>query len=179
MAATRPKAAVALAYSSAWPCCCGGAAARGGAREHPHPPGARPVRRDGDAAVVQRQRVLPQLREGRWRDPRPARAFRRVIRRTVRVPRGSRLREVLKQPQNSPLSIAEQVGLIYTGINGHLDELPLTSVKKYCSSLLDYLKTNKLKYSEIIASTLQFTEEAETLLKEAITESKEKFKATL
>merc|ERR1739841_433491 len=35
--------------------------------------------------------------------------------------RGTRLREVLKQPQNSPLSVAEQVALIYTGINGYLD----------------------------------------------------------
>jgi F-type H+-transporting ATPase subunit alpha len=32
--------------------------------------------------------------------------------------RGTRLREVLKQPQNSPLSVAQQVALIYTGING-------------------------------------------------------------
>merc|ERR1712134_191792 len=38
--------------------------------------------------------------------------------------RGTRLREVLKQPQNSPLSVPEQVALIYTGINGFLDDLP-------------------------------------------------------
>jgi F-type H+-transporting ATPase subunit alpha len=32
--------------------------------------------------------------------------------------RGTRLRELLKQQQNSPLSVGEQVALIYTGING-------------------------------------------------------------
>merc|ERR1711985_123187 len=42
--------------------------------------------------------------------------------------RGTRLREVLKQPQNSPLSVPEQVALIYTGINGFLDDLPVTDV---------------------------------------------------
>merc|ERR1711935_813026 len=56
--------------------------------------------------------------------------------------RGTRLREVLKQPQNSPLSVAEQVALIYAGINGFLDELAVNDVKKYCAFLLDGLKTS-------------------------------------
>ena len=53
--------------------------------------------------------------------------------------RGTRLREVLKQPQNSPLSVPEQVALIYTGINGYLDDLEVGEVKNYCSSLITYL----------------------------------------
>jgi F-type H+-transporting ATPase subunit alpha len=57
--------------------------------------------------------------------------------------RGTRLREVLKQPQNSPLSVAEQVALIYTGINGYLDDLAVADVKKYCASLVSYLKHQK------------------------------------
>jgi F-type H+-transporting ATPase subunit alpha len=57
--------------------------------------------------------------------------------------RGTRLREVLKQPQNSPLSVAEQVALIYTGINGYLDDLEVADVKKYCGSLITYLSTSK------------------------------------
>jgi F-type H+-transporting ATPase subunit alpha len=43
--------------------------------------------------------------------------------------RGTRLRELLKQPQNSPFSVAEQVALIYTGINGYLDDLAVSDVK--------------------------------------------------
>jgi hypothetical protein len=45
-------------------------------------------------------------------------------------------------------------------------------VKKYCASLVSYLETSKKSYIEIVSSTNQFTEEAETLLKEAISESK-------
>merc|ERR1712194_540235 len=45
--------------------------------------------------------------------------------------RGVRLRELLKQPQNSPLSVSQQVALIYTGINGYLDELKVSDVKNY------------------------------------------------
>ena len=86
--------------------------------------------------------------------------------------RGTRLRELLKQPQNSPLSVAQQVALIFTGINGYLDDLPVASVKKYCASLLSYIGSSKKQYTEILSSTNQFTDEAETLLKEAIAESK-------
>ena len=85
--------------------------------------------------------------------------------------RGTRLREVLKQPQNSPLSVAEQVALIYTGINGYLDDLSLGDVKDYCASLLKSLSTGK-SYIDAIGSTNQFTEEAEEALKNTISETK-------
>ena len=89
--------------------------------------------------------------------------------------RGTRLREVLKQPQNSPLSVGQQVALIYTGINGALDNLEVSDVKNYCTSLLKYLETSQKPYLEIIKTTNQFTDEAEASLKEAIEESKESF----
>jgi F-type H+-transporting ATPase subunit alpha len=89
--------------------------------------------------------------------------------------RGTRLRELLKQPQNSPLSVAQQVALIYAGINGFLDDIPVSDVKGYCASLLKYLETSQISYLDIVQSTNQFTEEAETLLKEAIAASKDTF----
>jgi len=89
--------------------------------------------------------------------------------------RGTRLREVLKQPQNSPLSVAQQVALIYTGINGFLDDLEVGDVKKYCTSLLSYLSTSSNSYIDIVTSTNQFTDEAETALTDAIAASKEVF----
>ena len=89
--------------------------------------------------------------------------------------RGTRLREVLKQPQNSPLSVAQQVAVIYTGINGYLDDLAVVDVKKYCAQLIQTLSTSKPQYGEIIGSTKQFTSEAEALLKEAISECKSGF----
>ena len=92
--------------------------------------------------------------------------------------RGTRLREVLKQPQNSPLSVPEQVALIYTGINGFLDDLEVGDVKDYCASLVAYLSSSNKPYTEIVRSTNQFTDEAEASLKEAIAESKEAFAKT-
>jgi len=92
--------------------------------------------------------------------------------------RGSRLRELLKQPQNSPLSVPQQVALIYTGINGYLDDLAVGDVKDYCTSLVSYLTTSDEKYTDIVRSTNEFTSEAESSLQEAISKSKEAFAKT-
>merc|ERR1712228_777640 len=92
--------------------------------------------------------------------------------------RGTRLRELLKQPQNSPISVPGQVALIYTGINGYLDDLEVGDVKAYCASLLSYITTSKKPFVEIVGSTNQFTEEAEASLKELISETKETFAKT-
>jgi F-type H+-transporting ATPase subunit alpha len=91
--------------------------------------------------------------------------------------RGQRLREILKQPQNSPLSVAEQVAAIYAGINGYLDDIPVDKVVGYLKGLRDYLKTSVPKYGEIIRAERQMTEEAEGLLKTALTEFKKTFLA--
>jgi F-type H+-transporting ATPase subunit alpha len=91
--------------------------------------------------------------------------------------RGQRLREILKQPQYSPLSVAEQVAVIYSGINGYLDDLPREKVVDYVQGLRGYLKNSKPKYLEIVQTGKALTDEAETLLKEAITEFKKTFLA--
>lgn len=87
--------------------------------------------------------------------------------------RGVRLREILKQPQYSPLSVAEQVAVIYSGINGYLDDIPVDKVTTYVKNLRDYLKTGKPKYLEIVQAQKVLSDEAESLLKEAITETKQ------
>ena len=88
--------------------------------------------------------------------------------------RGSRLREILKQPQSSPLSVAQQVALIYAGINGLLDNLVVSDVKKFSANLLQSLASQKT-YIDAVTSTNQFTAEAEEALKEAITSTKAGF----
>ena len=86
--------------------------------------------------------------------------------------RGQRLREILKQPQYSPQSVAEQVAIIYAGINGYLDDIPVEKIVAYAKELRDYLKSSKAKYGEILAEKKVLDDEAEGLLKEAIAEVK-------
>lgn len=89
--------------------------------------------------------------------------------------RGQRLRELLKQKQYSPLSVAEQVALVYAGINGYMDDIPVDKVSSYTTGLREYLKNSQPRYIEIIRNEKQLTEEAENLLKEAILDYKKSF----
>ena len=91
--------------------------------------------------------------------------------------RGQRLREILKQPQYSPLSVAEQVAVIYAGINGYLDDIAVEKITSFTKGLRDYLKNSKPKYMEIVANEKQLNDEAEGLLKEAIGDYKKIFAA--
>jgi F-type H+-transporting ATPase subunit alpha len=89
--------------------------------------------------------------------------------------RGQRLRELLKQPQSSPLPMNEQVAVIYAGINGYMDDIPVEKVSKFTVGLRDYLRTSKPQYGEIVQGGKALTDEAEKLLKEGITEYKQTF----
>ncbi len=90
--------------------------------------------------------------------------------------RGQRLREILKQPQSSPLSLEDQVLSIYAGTNGFLDKLEVSQVRSFLAGLRTYVANNYAKYNEIIQTTLTFNAEAESLLKKAIEEYLEEFK---
>jgi len=85
--------------------------------------------------------------------------------------RGQRLRELLKQPQNSPKSVEEQVALIYAGTNGYLDKLPVPSVKSFVVNLQEYITKKDLRFFNMIKESKKLTPESETLLKEAIQKS--------
>src|SRR3546814_7302896 len=55
--------------------------------------------------------------------------------------RGARLTELLKQPQFSPLKVEEQVVVIYAGVNGYLDKLPVSDVGRFEEEFLRNVKT--------------------------------------
>ena len=57
--------------------------------------------------------------------------------------RGARLTELLKQPQYSPLTNAEQVVVIYAGTHGYLDKLPVSDVGRFERGLLAHLRTSE------------------------------------
>jgi len=83
--------------------------------------------------------------------------------------RGQRLRELLKQPQNSPKSVEQQVALIYAGTNGYLDKYPVPVVTKFVSLLQDYLINKETEFVSLIKESKKLTPEAETILKNIIT----------
>jgi len=83
--------------------------------------------------------------------------------------RGSRLTELLKQPQFSPLKMEEQVVVIYAGVNGYLDKIEVAQVRKFESGLLSLLRTKGGDILEDIRKTGDLTADTEKKLK-AITD---------
>ncbi|MDI9406446.1 MAG: F0F1 ATP synthase subunit alpha [Chitinophagaceae bacterium] len=97
----------------------------------------------------------------------------------AQLSRGKRLREILKQAQFSPLNLAEQVAVVYAGVKGLIDEVPVESVVEFCRELRDYLKTNKADFITKVMSEKQLSDEAEAMLKDAINEVKSTMLATV
>jgi F-type H+/Na+-transporting ATPase subunit alpha len=62
--------------------------------------------------------------------------------------RGARLTELLKQPQFSPLKMEEQVCVIYAGVNGYLDPLPVNRIRAFEDGLLGTLRN---EHADILA----------------------------
>ena len=85
---------------------------------------------------------------------------------------GVRLREMLKQPQNSPIPVEEQVAIIYAGINGYLDDLEVSSVKPFIEKLRPYLRNSVPQFISGIKESKKLSDEGEELLKKAIGEVK-------
>jgi F-type H+/Na+-transporting ATPase subunit alpha len=63
--------------------------------------------------------------------------------------RGARLTELLKQGQFQPLKMEEQCCVIYAGVNGYLDKLPVNKVRAFEDGLLSLLRS---KHSKLLDS---------------------------
>jgi F-type H+-transporting ATPase subunit alpha len=89
--------------------------------------------------------------------------------------RGQRLRELLKQPQNRPLSTDSQVAIIYAGTNGYLDTLNVSEVRPFLNGLREYLISRTPRYGQLIRESGSLDKEAEELLKTALLEYQNEF----
>jgi F-type H+-transporting ATPase subunit alpha len=86
--------------------------------------------------------------------------------------RGQRLREMLKQKVNSPIPVEEQVALIYAGINGYLDDIPVSDVKEFAEKMRSYIRNSVPQFISEIKSEKKLTPENEEVLKKAIVDAK-------
>jgi F-type H+-transporting ATPase subunit alpha len=88
----------------------------------------------------------------------------------AQLARGKRLRELLKQPQFSPLNLAEQVAVVYAGVKGLIDDVPVDKVVDFARELREYLKSNKPDFITKVMGEKQLSDESEAMLKDAIKE---------
>ncbi len=82
--------------------------------------------------------------------------------------RGARLTELLKQPQFSPLKTEEQVVVIFAGVNGYLDKLPVNQVGKFEQGLLAYFRSEGKDVLDAIRSEKAISDGTRDKLKAGI-----------
>ena len=82
--------------------------------------------------------------------------------------RGARLTELLKQPQFSPLKTEEQVAVIYAGVNGYLDGLPVNKVGDFEKGLLLFLRDQHADLLAEIRDRKELKDEVKASLKSAV-----------
>ena len=86
--------------------------------------------------------------------------------------RGAKLTELLKQDQYSPMTVAEQVISVFTGVKGFLDDVDLKKIKKFEKDIIEKIKLDKPEILEAIQSSGKLEEETEINLTQIITEYK-------
>jgi F-type H+-transporting ATPase subunit alpha len=88
----------------------------------------------------------------------------------AQLDKGQRIQEILKQPQYSPLPVAQQVAVIYAVTNGYLDEVPIESVSAWEKGFHDFMRTAHPEILETITSEKKLSDETIEVMKQAITE---------
>ena len=86
--------------------------------------------------------------------------------------RGSKLTELLKQNQYSPLTVAEQVITVFTGVRGYLDDVELDQIKIFEKDILEKIKNEKSEIISTIQTTGKLEKETEDSLIQIIQEYK-------
>ena len=84
--------------------------------------------------------------------------------------RGSRLVELLKQPQYSPLPMEEQVVSIYAGVNGYLDAIDVNKISRFENDLMNLIKGSYKDILKSIRDEQSLSDKTEEKLKKAIEE---------
>ena len=93
-----------------------------------------------------------------------------------KIERGKRLVEMLKQPAHDPLPCYKQVVLIYAGVNGYLDQIPVDKVKEFEQTIYSKLDTVAKDLVELIQKEKVLTPQIEEGIKNLIQTTLQEFK---
>jgi len=91
------------------------------------------------------------------------------------IDRGQRINEVLKQGQYVPMSMADQVMVLYAVINGYMDDVPIDKVRRFEADFLKIMGTIHPEVGNAITKTKELPEDAEKKLKDSIEDFKKSF----
>ena len=86
--------------------------------------------------------------------------------------RGSKLTELLKQDQYSPMTVAEQVISVFAGVKGYLDDLELNQIKDFERDFFAKISTSNSELIKKINSSGVLDDDAEKIITDSIEEFK-------
>jgi len=90
----------------------------------------------------------------------------------AQLDRGSRLVEILKQPQYKPFTLEREVMVIYAGTQGFFDDVPVARIQEFQIAFLDYVDSSAVDLRNELADKKELTSELETKLKQTLNDFK-------
>ena len=93
----------------------------------------------------------------------------------AQLERGSRLVELLKQPQYQPQAMEREVVSVWTGTTGQLDDVPVEDIRRFDSEFLDYVDRSAPQAFDAIRTTTDLSDDTVSVLENAIAEFKKQF----
>ncbi|WP_194192407.1 F0F1 ATP synthase subunit alpha [Clostridium chrysemydis] len=94
---------------------------------------------------------------------------------TMRLEKGKRLVEILKQDQYSPMNVEDQIMILYAAVNNFLSDIEVTSIKKFEKEFLEYMNVHHREVGKAIVEGKVLTDEVKGMLESGIVEFKKKF----
>ena len=90
----------------------------------------------------------------------------------AQLARGARMTELLKQDQYKPLTVGDQVLIVYAGVNGFVDDIPVSKLREFEQDLLSYISEKHAGIKSDLVSRKKIDAEFGEQLKQIITEFK-------
>lgn len=88
----------------------------------------------------------------------------------ARLNHGSRILEILKQSQYSPMHVTDQIMILYAVTKGYLEDVELKDIKRFESEFIDFIHNNHKDLFDDLTKTKELSSQIEDRIKEAITE---------
>ena len=88
--------------------------------------------------------------------------------------RGKRLTEILKQPQYKPMSMEQEVMIIYAGTKGFLDDVPINRITEFQNAFFTYVDASAPQVRKAIADKKDLPDDVDAQLKQALNDFKAK-----
>jgi len=95
----------------------------------------------------------------------------------AQLSRGERMVEILKQGQYDPLPVEKQIAIIFFGVNGYLDDIPLNMIKTLESEYFQYLEAKHPDILDTLREKKEMDDQLDQKMRQAIEEFKKEFKA--